>query len=136
VIWRRLAAGFYDLLLLTAVYMVTTALLLFLTRGQAITPQDSAGLTYLLRALLVTVTVLYFGLSWTRTGQTLGMLAWKIRVERHDGSRLRWRDVVVRLGSATLSLLALGLGFLWILVDSQGRAWHDRLSATRIVRAA
>jgi uncharacterized RDD family membrane protein YckC len=136
VIWRRLAAGFYDLLLLTAVYMVTTALLLFFTRGQAITPQDSAGLTYLLRALLVTVTVLYFGLSWTRTGQTLGMLAWKIRVERHDGSRLRWRDVVVRLGSATLSLLALGLGFLWILVDSQGRAWHDRLSATRIVRAA
>jgi uncharacterized RDD family membrane protein YckC len=32
-----------------------------------------------------------------------------------------------------LSWLPLGLGFLWMLVDSQGRAWHDRLSGTRVV---
>jgi uncharacterized RDD family membrane protein YckC len=32
-----------------------------------------------------------------------------------------------------LSWLALGLGWLWILVDPGRRAWHDRLSRTRVV---
>jgi uncharacterized RDD family membrane protein YckC len=40
---------------------------------------------------------------------------------------------VRRLASALLSLLPLGLGFFWILVDRDRRAWHDRLSRTRIV---
>jgi uncharacterized RDD family membrane protein YckC len=54
-------------------------------------------------------------------------------VEREDGGLLTWSDSLRRLGWALLSLLALGLGFLWILVDPQRRAWHDRLSGTRIV---
>jgi uncharacterized RDD family membrane protein YckC len=40
---------------------------------------------------------------------------------------------VRRLAAAALSWLALGLGWLWILVDPQRRAWHDRLSGTRVV---
>lgn len=126
---------FYDGLLLIALYMFTAALLLPFTHGEAITPQDSAGLTYLLRALLVAATFLYFGLSWTRGGQTIGMRAWQIRAVRADGARLSWRDVATRLGAALLSWLPAGMGFLWILVDSGKLAWHDRLSGTRIVRA-
>lgn len=124
----------YDGLLLLAVYMFTAALLLPFTRGEAITPQDSAGLTYVLRALLVVVTVLYFGVSWTRSGQTLGMLAWKIRVQRADGARLTRRDVLVRLGASLLSWAPAGLGFVSLLFDRQKQAWHDRLSRTRIIR--
>jgi len=40
---------------------------------------------------------------------------------------------VRRLGWALVSLLPLGLGFLWILFDPEKRAWHDRLSRTRVV---
>jgi uncharacterized RDD family membrane protein YckC len=32
-----------------------------------------------------------------------------------------------------LSWLPLGLGYFWILFDREGRAWHDRLSRTRVV---
>lgn len=132
--WRRMAAMFYDGLLLLAVYMFAAALLLPFTRGAAITPQDSAGLTYVLRALLVIATLLYFGVSWTRSGQTLGMLAWKIRVQRADGRPLTWRDVLVRLGTGLLSWAALGVGFLWMLFDREKQTWHDRLSRTRVFR--
>jgi len=38
-----------------------------------------------------------------------------------------------RLAWAVVSWLPLGLGYLWILVDPQRRAWHDRLSGTRVV---
>lgn len=133
--WRRLAAMLYDGLLLIALYMFTAAVLLPFTRGTAITPQDSIGLTYLLRALLVAVTVCYFGVSWTRSGQTLGMLAWNIRAQRLDGARLSWRDVVVRLGASLLSWAPAGLGFVWLLFDRDKQAWHDRLSRTRIIRS-
>jgi uncharacterized RDD family membrane protein YckC len=61
------------------------------------------------------------------------MASWRVRVEREDGSLLDWADTLRRLAAALLSWLPLGLGFLWILVDPQRRAWHDRLSRTRVV---
>jgi uncharacterized RDD family membrane protein YckC len=75
----------------------------------------------------------YFGIFWTRRGQTLGMASWRLRIERDDGTTLGWRDTALRLGAAVLSWLPCGLGYLWIAIDPQRRAWHDRLSGTRIL---
>jgi uncharacterized RDD family membrane protein YckC len=77
--------------------------------------------------------VVFYGAFWTRGGQTLGMASWRLKVEREDGARLTWADTVKRLGAAVLSWLPLGLGYFWILVDRDRRAWHDRLSRTRVV---
>src|SRR5262245_56780246 len=103
--WRRSAAMFYDSLLLLAVLMLFTALVLLFTHGQAISSASAGWLEYGYRLLLLGVIVGYFGISWTRGGQTLGMQAWRIRVMRADGSRMRWRDVVRRLAAALLSWL-------------------------------
>lgn len=132
---RRLAALLYDALLLVAVLMTVTWLLLPLTRGEAITHESVGALEYLYRALLLGLVVAYYGFSWTRSGQTLGMLAWRIRVVRNDGALLRWRDALLRLAAALLSWLPAGLGYLWMLFDRDHLAWHDRLSRTRVVRA-
>lgn len=129
---RRLAAILYDSLLLVAVLMLATAVLLPMSGGRAITPVDTGWPAYFYRFLLLVVAVLYFGWSWTRTGQTLGMLAWKIRVVRSDGTALRWSDVLARLAAAVLSWLPGGLGYLWMLVDRDRLTWHDRLSRTRV----
>ena len=130
---RRLAAMFYDGLLLGAVLMIATALLLPLTGGEAITPADHPWLEFAYRLVIVGLVVLFFGTFWTRRGQTLGMASWRLRVEREDGSLLSWGDTVKRLAAALLSWLPLGLGYFWILFDREGRAWHDRLSRTRVV---
>jgi uncharacterized RDD family membrane protein YckC len=130
---RRLAAMLYDGLLLLAILMIATAAFLPFTGGEAITPRDHPALEFAYRLVLAGLVVLFFGIFWTRRGQTLGMASWRLRVEREDGGRLTWGDTVRRLASALLSLLPLGLGFFWILVDRDRRAWHDRLSRTRIV---
>jgi len=130
---RRLGAMIYDGLLLLALLMVTTALFLPFTGGEAISPHDTPALEYAYRGVLVVVVVGFHGLFWTRRGQTLGMASWRLRVEREDGRLLGWGDTLRRLAWAVVSWLPLGLGYLWILADPQRRAWHDRLSGTRVV---
>ena len=130
---RRLAAVLYDSLLLVALLMVITAPLLLLTGGEAIDPRRDPLLEWAYRGLLLAATVGFFGVSWTRGGQTLGMASWRLRVLREDGGTLTWADTVRRLAAAALSWLVLGLGWLWLLVDPARRTWHDRLSRTRVV---
>ncbi len=123
----------YDGLLLLGVLMVATALFLPLTGGEAVGSERNLALDLLYRSVLLALVVGFFGLFWTRSGQTLGMASWRLRVEREDGARLGWGDTLRRLGWALVSLLPLGLGFLWVLFDPERRAWHDRLSRTRVV---
>ena len=130
---RRLAAMFYDSLLLLALLMIVTALFLLTTGGEAIDPRTQPVLEFIYRLVLLLLIVGFFGVSWTRSGQTLGMATWRLRVEREDGRRLTWGDTLRRLGWALVSLLPAGLGFAWVLFDPERRAWHDRLSRTRIV---
>jgi uncharacterized RDD family membrane protein YckC len=133
---RRLAAIFYDTLLVAALLMFVTWLLLPLTGGRPIAAESPHWWMLAYRALLLASVVAYFGFFWTRGGQTLGMRAWRIRVVRNNGATLGWREAGVRLAAALLSALAAGLGYLWALVDREGLTWHDRLSRTRIVMTA
>ncbi|MGB5102233.1 MAG: RDD family protein [Steroidobacteraceae bacterium] len=131
---RRLGALLYDTLLLLALFMVATAIMLPLTGGEAITPAAHPALEFIYRAVLLVLFVGFYGLFWTRRGQTLGMASWRLRVEREDGSLLTWPDTLRRLAAATVSLAAAGLGFVWILFDPERRAWHDRWTRTRVVQ--
>jgi uncharacterized RDD family membrane protein YckC len=132
-LWRRAGSMVYDGLLLLASFMVATLLFLPFTGGEALTLATNPVLERVYQLALLLITVGFFAIFWTRSGQTLGMQAWRLRVERNDGGLLTLRDCVIRLAAAVLAWLPLGLGFLWVLVDPQRRAWHDRLSGTRIV---
>jgi uncharacterized RDD family membrane protein YckC len=123
---RRLAACLYDGLLLVAVLMVAGVAWIAFTRAAA-PPGD-----WLFRAYLLAVSALFLGVFWRR-GETLGMRAWKLRLEAMDGGPPGWGRVLLRFASAIVSWAALGLGFLWVLVDREKLAWHDRLSGTRLV---
>ncbi len=130
---RRLGAMLYDGLLLVGVLMVATALFLPLTGGEAVVSGRNPVLEWVYRAALLALVVGFFGVFWTLRGQTLGMASWRLRVEREDGTLLGWGDTLRRLGWALVSALPVGLGFLWMLFDPERRAWHDRLSRTRVV---
>jgi uncharacterized RDD family membrane protein YckC len=126
---RRLAAIFYDLLLLIALLAVATTLIT-LPFGMP----EGGSLMAFQWFLFEIIPLLFFTVFWWRGGQTLGMRAWRLKVVRMDGTPLRWIDALKRHLAALLSCLALGLGFLWVLLDRDGLAWHDRLSGTRLIR--
>lgn len=127
---RRLASAVYDLLMVFAVALVAT--LPFV----AIFGDSTQGWRrYLLQAWIVAAIGAYFVTCWARSGQTLPMKTWRIRIVRWDGARVgAWR-ALHRYLLAWLSLAALGAGFVWALFDREGQFLHDRLAGTAIVNA-
>jgi uncharacterized RDD family membrane protein YckC len=130
---RRLAALIYDSLLLLALWFATAALLLAASGGLLSQPDRPPWLLLLERVSLLLVTFLFWGGFWTHGGQTLGMRAWRLKLVRDEGGPISWHQAVQRCLAAVLSLAPLGLGYLWVLIDPHRRAWHDRLSGTRVV---
>jgi len=132
--WRRFAALLYDALLITAVLLLYTALALFATGGRAIVPENVGGWVYLYYAGEVALIAGYYVLSCHLTGHTLGMRAWRLRVQRPDGARLRFAQALLRFTWAVTAWLPFALGVLWMYVDRDRLALQDRFSASRVVR--
>ncbi|HYE35151.1 RDD family protein [Methylocaldum sp.] len=125
---RRLAALLYDTVVLAAVLFAATVILLPFHNGEAFQPNHG-----LYSAYLLTVSFAFFGWFWTHGGQTLGMCAWKIRLRTTAGAPVSWGQAAIRLICGLISFGCLGLGYLWILFDSEGRSWHDLVSRSKIV---
>ncbi len=127
---RRAGAALYDGFLLAALWLVATLPVLGARGGAAVPPG-----TVWFELYLLGVAFLFHGWFWTHGGQTLGLRTWRLRVVRDDGRPLGWADAARRFAAALAALAPAGLGWLWMLADPQGRAWHDRFSRTRVVRA-
>ena len=77
----------------------------------------------------------YFVLFYSSTGQTVGMYVMGIRVVRLDGKHMTLLGSIIRWFGLFLSMLPLGLGFLWVLVDDRRQGWHDKLAQTCVIYA-
>jgi uncharacterized RDD family membrane protein YckC len=130
---RRLAAIFYDSLLLSALWLGVATAFLVTSGGRLSAPDRPLWLLYAFRATLLLVAFLFFGWFWTRGGQTLGMRAWRLKVVADQGQSVTWLLALRRFAAAGLSWAVLGVGFWWVTIDPEKRAWHDRLSGTNIV---
>ena len=126
---RRLAALFYDSLLLLAIWFIATAMLLPFTGGEAIATNNPLLSTYLLF-----ISFFFYGWFWIHGGQTLGMRAWRLQLRNLRPGPVTWLQALLRFMVALPAGLLSGLGYLWMLVDKQKLTWHDRYSETRIVQ--
>jgi uncharacterized RDD family membrane protein YckC len=126
-LFRRFAAILYDSFLLLALWFFATVVLLPLNGGQAF---NSRQLFYPLYLLAVSFS--FYGWFWTHGGQTLGLKAWKLKVQTSNQQSLTWKQAAIRFLAAILSWSVGGLGFFWVLWDKNGYAWHDYLSKTKL----
>jgi uncharacterized RDD family membrane protein YckC len=149
----RVAAMVYEGVLLFGVTFAAGLAILALSGWTA----PLSGLRRLvLQVSLFVVIGAYFVWCWSRSGQTLALKTWKLRVIDHDGRSpslprataryvLSWTLFLPGLAciaifepSRTGSLMALALGFGVLLIpavlDSERRLLHDRWTRTRIVR--
>ena len=59
-------------------------------------PATAGNWAYVYRAGLVLVIAGYYALNWLRSGQTLGMRAWRLRTVSASGQPLTWSAVFLR----------------------------------------
>ncbi|WKE64722.1 RDD family protein [Gallaecimonas kandeliae] len=137
--WRRLTALLYDYLVGASVFALAhfagfAAVLLAshfyppLTDGYPdLASFLNASLLY--KGYLLACVLGCFLWFWTHGGQTLGMRAWRLKLQNADGTP-------VRLGQALVRALTglLGLGLLWMLLRPKTRqALQDGLSGSQVV---
>ncbi|MFC7369637.1 MULTISPECIES: RDD family protein [Vreelandella] len=134
---RRLGAMIYDGFLVAAIWIGIAIAHVAFFRFVVGQPADEIGVGSLevwsLRLLLVISAMVFFTFSWTRGGMTLGMQTWRLRVQTVDGYTITPLQSVVRCLIAWVSLAAFGLGYWWVLFDSERRSWPDIVSNTRTV---
>lgn len=126
---RRLGSLCYEALLLAAILFVAGWIFLAFER---LLPAALAR--PLFQLYLLAFTAAYFIYCWTRSGQTLPMKTWRIRVVTRDGTDISVKRAALRYLFALASIAICGGGYWWALVDRDGQFLHDRLAGTRIIK--
>jgi len=140
---RRFAAACYDGFLLFAVLFAATGLFHWLA-GFFITttaPQFATGdVTHELEPLahgwlynlyLLTVIILFYAGFWCKKGQTLGMQAWRIKLQNDTGEVIGFSTAALRV----ICALASGgvIGMLSIFFTPKRQAVFDLITKTYVV---
>lgn len=130
--WRRLAALGYDILVLAAVSFAYGAVLTALGGGVSrdFSPTvGGLGVTLGWVALLMAFYV-YF---WRKSGQTIGMRTWRMRLVTASGARPGLRQCLLRALLGACGLAVAGAGYVWCLFDRAGDSAPDRLTGLHTV---
>lgn len=135
---RRMGAILYDLLVIAAVLMLAAGAALGAVAGLAamgvITLDDGVDHasvlegSWLYRLYLLAVIFWFYGGFWKRGGQTLGMRAWRLKVQNSDGSCISWTQALIRFASALFGLSNVG-----VLFNRDNMAWQDQLAKCEVV---
>ena len=122
---RRLASMVYEAILLFAVGFFAAWVFFFASGGRDAT---AGAPRHLLQLFIVVVFAAYFLWSWLRSGQTLAMKAWKIRLVGVTPKKALLRFVLA------LVLVPSLVSLVWSLFDPERQFLHDRLAGTRLTK--
>jgi uncharacterized RDD family membrane protein YckC len=128
---HRLAAMVYELLLVVAVLFIAS--FVFVRIGGDAT---SGWHRALFQGFLLLTLFAYFYVFWRRSGQTLAMKTWRIRLVDRDGRLLHLKQSALRFVLALFGLSLGGVSIVWALFDRDRQFLHDRLAKTRLVHVA
>jgi len=101
--------------------------------GYAAGGQRAGGSLAVLLAAGFLIVYIIWAIRLFANGTTPGKLALGMYVVKEDGKRAGFGTMLFRewIGK-WVSGLVLGLGYLWILIDKDRQAWHDKLASTYV----
>ena len=131
---RRLMSLVYDFFLLLGITFAYGVLLVLIRHALNIDPLEPFGLLVNLLILLGLwgCCSIFYCWCWIKSGQTLGMKSWRIRLKNTQNQKLGWRQCWLRCVVATLLNTCFGIGLLWCLVDRQKRSAQDIITGTQV----
>ena len=122
-----MGALLYDMLLITiGMWGSTLFVWVIANNGEAVTGWP-------VQFLLAGEMMAFYLFFWSRDGQTLGMIAWRIKLVDVSGHPPTLPQLIIRMSAAPLSIAVAGLGYLWLYVGDAKQTWHDRWSNTMVV---
>jgi uncharacterized RDD family membrane protein YckC len=131
---RRIAAALIDLALLAGI----TAAVLYLTL--AIVGLSMADVFTLpvvpMGAFLLLLNGGYLVAFTAANGQTVGKMLFSVRVIGEDNGRVDIPGSLLRAAGVLLTVVTFGIAYVPALLSRDGRALHDRLAKTRVIRHA
>ena len=125
---ERLLAYILDGLLVTVISVglfIASLILVFIVPVAAL----------LVFLVIFVVDVAYFPYFWKTRGQTPGMRQFQLYVVRdRDGGPISTGQAILRLIGYWIDGLVFYLGYIWILIDSRKRGWHDLIAGTVVIK--
>jgi uncharacterized RDD family membrane protein YckC len=145
--WRRLVAYTLDIVPITGVVSLVAYRLfgydVVLERYLARAPGDlDARWEFLvarnrIRDASLVLYLVYCGVMEASSLRgTLGKWAMGVEVLNTDGTPLSRAEAFRRSGAKAVSLLACGLGCVWVAWSRRKQGWHDTMAGTVVVRRA
>jgi uncharacterized RDD family membrane protein YckC len=100
--------------------------------------EDFSALETIMKVLLSGLFALlysaaYFIFFWTLASQTPGKTLMGLRIVTTKNQALTTGRAIRRMFGYIVSIMALFLGFLWILVDNRRQGWHDKIAGTFVI---
>ncbi|MDP1767068.1 MAG: RDD family protein [Methylotenera sp.] len=118
----------YEALVIIALLLVSSAVFVLIF-GDSI----NGTKRYWMQLFLFITVGVYFVSCWQKSGQTLAMQTWHLKLENQEAHLLSFKVSIARYVLASVSLMLFGLGFLWALLDRDRLFLHDRLLKNRII---
>ncbi len=133
--WRRFWAYMLDEIVLDFVSIFVYGAAIVIVRY--VSPEIEDPVKALLIPQIAANTIIkafYFIYFHGLTGQTVGKLALGIKVVKRDGDTIGFARATVRYFSSIISMLCVGLGFVWIVFDDRKQGWHDKMAGSFVVK--
>lgn len=129
--WRRLYASFLDTLLL----IIVSAPVVTAIYGRALLDTTRSNNPIELLLFLVVTSCLLLGF-WIVRHASPGKIFLQARIVDADtGQAPSLKQWFTRYMGYFVSSLAVGMGFLWIAIDSRKQGWHDKLANTIVIQS-
>jgi uncharacterized RDD family membrane protein YckC len=120
----RLASMLYETLLLLAVLFIGV-----FAFSSLATYKGGGALKPFFQIYVIGLIAAYFFYFWRKSGQTLAMKTWHIKLISANGRPLSYTQCAIRL---FVALIGVPL-FFWALFDRDQQFLHDRIAKTRLV---
>ncbi|HEX5057633.1 MAG TPA: RDD family protein [Gammaproteobacteria bacterium] len=129
--WIRVAAALIDTVF---VLMIIMPLLLAIYGKEYLTPQSwiQGVWDFLLNYIFPAIAVIAF---WTYKSATPGKMILKMKiVDAATGGKLTAGQSFIRYLGYYVSIIPLGLGLIWVGIDSRKQGFHDKIAGTVVIK--
>lgn len=139
---RRFAAMVYDTLLIAAISILYGAVMSGINVAIKGAPEMGQRISWGTFGVVVfagwILTIgLFFCYFWHKSGQTLGMKTWRMKIVNCDNlNNPSYTQCIIRFLCAPFSLALLGAGYWFMYTNTERQTLHDKFSKTRTLLLA